>query len=153
MQRAYLMWQANTLGKTLMLGKVEGRRRRERQRVKWLDGITDPVDMNLSQFQEIVKDREAWCAAIHGGSERVGHDWGLNNNYFGKKNFLKMDLLNQREWKILILIYTAKLSSRKIQSCTMILPVCIMPVFLYSIKTLIIEFCVSTNIKWWRKKW
>ena len=60
------MLQANTLEKTLMLGKVEGRRRREWQRVRRLDRITDPMDMSLSQFQEIVKDREAWCAAVHG---------------------------------------------------------------------------------------
>ena len=61
-----LMQRANLLEKTLMLGKIEGRRRRRQQRMRWLDSITDSKDMNLSRLQETVKDREAWCATVHG---------------------------------------------------------------------------------------
>ena len=77
----HLMGRANSLEKTLMLGKIEGGRRRGQQRLRWLDSITDSMDMNLSNLEEMMKDREAWCTAVHEVTESDTTEQ-LNNNIF-----------------------------------------------------------------------
>ena len=91
----HLMQRTDSLEKSLMLGKTEGRKRRGRQRMKWFDGIPDSMNMNLSKLREIVKDREAWCAAVDGITKSWARLSKLNNN-----NILVITGWYRKAWRL-----------------------------------------------------
>ena len=93
----HLMQRAYSLEKTLMMGKIEGRRRKGRQRMRWLDGVTDFLDMSLSKFWEMVKDSEGWRAAVHGLKELDTTKW-LNNNGFSSSHVQMWELEHKKCW-------------------------------------------------------
>ena len=111
----HLMRRASSLEKTLMLGKIEGRRRRGRQRMRWLDGFTDSMDMSLSKLQEIVKDREAWRVAVCGSLKELDRTKQLNNRLNTTSKMINFP--DDKNTQLSYILPTTDMLDSKIQRC------------------------------------
>ena len=98
------MRRTDSLEKTLMLGKIEGRTRRGPQRMRWLDGITNSMEMSLSKLQELTMDREAWHVAFHEASQRVGHDWATELNWTTLMSMTRFLVWERRFFQLIFFI-------------------------------------------------